>query len=228
MSGRLVRLWPAVVVATTVLFVGGATGQQGAPTNGEWRRIGGDGGNTRYSPLDQINATNVKDLKVAWTWKGDNFGSGLDIKNENTPLMVNGVLYFTAGDRRAVIAADPGTGETLWVYRYAEASERTTGVRKNNRGVAYWTDGRQSRILTVTPGYELISLDAKTGHVDPAFGNKGVVDLPEQVERDATFIPSIGRLMNPSPPLVFANFAFLMIRRQPRSNPKSLKSPIGY
>src|SRR5215510_4922088 len=93
--------------------------QQGAK-NGEWRRIGGDGGNTRYSPLDQINAANVKNLKIAWTWKGDNFGSGLEMKNENAPLMVDGVLYFTAGDRRAVVAADPGTGETLWVYRYPE------------------------------------------------------------------------------------------------------------
>ena len=78
--------------------------QQGAPANGEWRRIGGDGGSTRYSPLDQINAQNVKNLKVVWTWKGDNFGSGLEIKNENTPLMVDGVLYFTAGDRRAATA----------------------------------------------------------------------------------------------------------------------------
>ena len=74
MSGKLFRLWPAVVVAATLLWVGGVAGQQGAPTTGEWRRIGGDGGNTRYSPLDQINAANVKNLKIAWTWKGDNFG----------------------------------------------------------------------------------------------------------------------------------------------------------
>src|ERR671935_127601 len=157
-----------------LLFLGmTAAGQQGAPTNGEWRRIGGDGGSTRYSPLDQINAQNVKNLKIVWTWKGDNYGSGLEIKNENTPLMVDGVLYFTAGDRRAVVAADPGTGETLWGYRYPEPTDRTVGVRKNNRGVSYWTDGRQARILTVTPGYELISLDAKTGHADVAFGAKG-------------------------------------------------------
>src|SRR5687768_12178587 len=165
--------------------------QQGAK-NGEWRRIGGDGGNTRYSPLDQINAQNVKNLRVAWTWKVDNYGSGLEMKNENTPLMVDGVLYFTAGDRRAVVAADPGTGETLWVYRYEEPADRITGVRKNNRGVAYWSDGRgQSRILTVTPGYQLISLNAKTGGVDPAFGNRGIVDLTEQVEKDSNFNPSI-------------------------------------
>jgi quinoprotein glucose dehydrogenase len=88
-------------------------GQQGAK-NGEWRTWGGDGGNTRYSSLDQVTAQNVKNLKVAWVWKSDNFGAAPEMKNENTPLMVNGVLYFAAGDRRAVIAADPATGETLW------------------------------------------------------------------------------------------------------------------
>src|SRR5215510_6396082 len=73
MCGKLVRLGAALVVTAMLVWAGGAAGQQGAPINGEWRRIGGDGGNTRYSPLDQINAQNVKDLKVAWTWKGDNF-----------------------------------------------------------------------------------------------------------------------------------------------------------
>src|SRR5689334_8245781 len=91
MPGKLFRLRLAVVVAA-LFWVGGAAGQKGAQPNGEWRRIGGDGGNTRDSPLDQISPQNAKDLKVAWTWKGDNFGSGLEIKTENTPLMVDGVL----------------------------------------------------------------------------------------------------------------------------------------
>src|ERR1700681_1891466 len=106
MAGKLFRLRPVVVIAGTLLLAVSVAGQQGAPKTGEWRRTGGDSGNTRYSQLDQINATNVKNLKVVWTWKGDNFGSGVEIKNENTPLMVDGVLYFTAGDRRAVVAAD--------------------------------------------------------------------------------------------------------------------------
>src|SRR5262245_41968226 len=224
----MARQWPRsrvcvlFVIMLSVLATSVAARQQGALTNGEWRRIGGDGGNTRYSPLNQINAANVKNLKVVWTWKGDNFGSGLEIKNENTPLMVDGVLYFTAGDRRSVVAADPGTGETIWVYRYIEGTERTTGVRKNNRGVSYWTDGRQSRILTVTPGYELISLDAKNGHVDPAFGNKGIVDLTEQLERDANFNPSIGHLMNTSPPLVFGNVAIIPTALENARNPNAM------
>ena len=135
MSGKRFRLGPAALGLVALLgSVGVAGQQQGATANGEWRRTGADG-NTRYSPLDQINATNVKNLKVAWVWTGDNYGSGVEIKNENTPLMVNGVLYFTAGDRRAIIAADAGTGETLWTYRYEEPATRTAGARKNSRGV---------------------------------------------------------------------------------------------
>src|SRR5436190_2512713 len=72
---------------------------------GEWRSYGGDEASTGYSPLDQINRDNVKELKIAWAWKSDNFGSA-EFKNESTPLMVKGVLYFTAGDRRAVVAVD--------------------------------------------------------------------------------------------------------------------------
>ena len=211
MSGKLFRLRPAVVVAATLLLVGGvAAQQQSAATNGEWRRIGGDGGNTRYSPLDQINATNVKNLKVAWTWKGDNFGSGVEIKNENTPLMVNGVLYFTAGDRRAVVAADPGTGETLWTYRYEEPATRTTGIRKNNRGVAYWTDGRQSKILTVTPGYQLDRARRQDRSPGCRLRQATASSIsPSRSKRTRTTIRRIGHLMNTSPPLVFGNVAII-------------------
>jgi outer membrane protein assembly factor BamB len=108
---------------------------------------------------------NVKNLKIAWVWRGDNFGSQPEYKSETTPLMVDGVLYFTAGDRRSVVAANPGTGETLWVWRLDEGA-RADGVRKNSRGVAYWADGQQRRIFTVTPGYQLVALDAKNGDTD--------------------------------------------------------------
>ena len=125
--------------------------------NGEWRIYGGDG-STRYSPLDQINRDNVKDLKVAWTWKSDNLGRP-EIKSETTPIMINGVLYFTAGDRRNVVAIDAGTGETLWLWRIDEGKRYDQAPRKNSgRGVAYWTDGRDERILTITPGFELAAL----------------------------------------------------------------------
>ena len=147
MSGKLFRIKAGRGCLAACAAVVGAAPPASSSRQRDRQTANGAGpygdGNTRYSPLDQINANNVKNLKVAWAWKGDNFGSGPEIKNENTPLMVNGVLYFTAGDRRAVVAADAGTGETLWTYRYEEPTTRTTGARKNSRGVSYWTDGRQ-------------------------------------------------------------------------------------
>jgi quinoprotein glucose dehydrogenase len=201
------------------------SGQQGA-TSGEWRRIGGDGGSTRYSALDQITPQNVGNLKIAWTWRGDNFGGTPEVKNEATPIMVGGVLYFTAGDRRTVVAADAGTGETLWIWRLDEGA-RGEGVRRNNRGVSYWTDGRQARILYVTPGYQLVSLDAKTGQPDTKFGEEGVVDMTKAVEKDSNFNPAIGHLMNTSPPLISGNIAVIPTSLENGRIPKSMRFPKG-
>src|ERR1700722_20192494 len=89
---------------------------QSGAKNGEWPTYGGDLGNTRYSALDQIDASNFNKLKIAWSFKTDNLGPFPEYKFESTPLMVNGVLYTTAGSRRAVVALDPGTGEMLWMH----------------------------------------------------------------------------------------------------------------
>jgi len=219
------RWTPALVAVLLLLLTAGAGSQRGTPA-GEWRRVGGDAGSTRYSPLDQITAQNVRDLKIAWTWHGENFGSAPEFKNETTPIMADGVLYFTAGDRRAVVAADPATGETLWVWRQDEGS-RTDGVRRNSRGVSYWTDGRQARILVATPGYRLVSLDARTGQPDPDFGENGIVDMTKMLEKDANFNPSIGHLMNTSPPLVSGNIAIVPTSLENGRVPKSMKFPKG-
>src|SRR3954471_8385082 len=105
-------------------------GQYGAK-NGEWRAYAGEPGSTRYSPLDQINSDNAKNLEVAWSWKFDNFGGGT---SKTTPIMVNGVLYFTVGPRRNVIAVNPGTGETLWTWRIDEGVRFDRAPRKVGRG----------------------------------------------------------------------------------------------
>src|SRR5437588_2784824 len=115
--------------------------QQGAK-DGQWRFYAGENGSTGYSPLDQINRDNVKNLQIAWSWKFDNFGAA---SSETTPIMVNGVLYFPLSPRRAIIAANAGTGETLWTWR-PESSAREDGAARNYaRGVAYWTDGSDER-----------------------------------------------------------------------------------
>ena len=173
-------------------------GQEGA-SNGEWRSTSGDGGSTRYSPLDQVDRDNVGELEIAWIWRSDNYGSRPEYKAETTPIMVNGVLYFTIADRRVVVAADAGSGETLWIWRMDEGERFDRAPRKISRGVAYWTDGTEERIFTVTPGFHLVALDAESGHPVSGFGQNGVVDLFEELGFD--FDP-IGTIGNSSPPVI--------------------------
>ena len=197
---RRLLLGLAAVVSTSLVV----TAQKGA-INGEWHAYGGDTAATRYSPLDQITRDNVKSLQVAWTWKFDNYGSAQETNTtETTPLMVNGVLYFTAGQRRTVVAANAANGETLWTWRPDEGERFDKAPRKVHRGVAYWTDGTNGRILVVTPGFQLVELDAKTGVPVAAFGQNGVVDLFKQLDNDLGLDP-LGKIGNSSPPVVIGD-----------------------
>ena len=92
--------------------------------------------------------------------------------------MVHGVVFTTAGSRRAVVALDGATGEMLWMHSENEGTRGSVAPRQlSGRGLAYWTDNREERILYVTPGYRLVALDAKTGIPVAGFGKNGVVDL---------------------------------------------------
>src|SRR5687768_15864580 len=163
----VIRLAPvAVLLASAPVPL---TGQAGARI-GEWRSYA-SAGNHRYAPLDQINATNFDKLEVAWRFKTDNLGPRPEFQYEGTPLMVNGVLYATGGSRRAVFALDPATGELLWVHSENEGARALASPRQlSGRGLSYWTDGKEERILYVTVGYQLVALDAKTGARIPSFG----------------------------------------------------------
>jgi quinoprotein glucose dehydrogenase len=154
-----------------------ASAQQGRTV--EWPVYGGSLAAQHYSPLDQINASNVKDLAVAWRWYGGNFGPTPEMKSETTPLMIGGVLYATAGATRNVVAIDAASGETLWFFRPSDGERfRTAPRRTSGRGVAYWSDGRDDeRIFVVTPGFYLTALDAQTGLPKRGFGEAGTVDL---------------------------------------------------
>src|SRR3984885_14279501 len=155
-------------------------GAQSGAKNGEWRTYGGDLGNTHYSPLDQINAGNFSKLQVAWRFKTDNLGPTPEGNLEGTPLMVRGVLYATAGTRRSVIALDAATGELLWKYSENEGPRGAAAPRQlSGRGLAYWTNGTEERIVYVTPGYRMIALNAKTGTPAISFGKSSVVDLKD-------------------------------------------------
>ncbi len=186
-SNRFLKLLPALggIASFLAFWTPPAQTQQGAApppgTNGgNWRSYGGDIANTRYSPLSQIDATNFSKLQVAWIFNTANLGATPETNLESTPLVMDGVLYSTAGDRRDVIALDAATGEELWVHREDEGKRAEVSPRRlSGRGLAYWADGDDKRIVYFTTGYRMIELDAKTGRRIPTFGVDGAVDLKQ-------------------------------------------------
>jgi quinoprotein glucose dehydrogenase len=201
-------------------------GQTGAK-NGEWPTYGGDLGNTRYSALDQINGTNFNRLQVAWKFKTDNLGPSVENNLEGTPLMVKGVLYATAGTRRAVVALDAATGELLWTHSENEGQRGDVAPRKlSGRGLSYWTDGREERILYVTPGYRLVALNAKTGMAVTTFGKAGIVDLKD--DDDQVIDPMSSEIGLHSAPIVAKDVVIVGAAHKPGGVPTSKTNVKGY
>src|SRR6185369_14541071 len=116
---RVARLFGAAVLVSCAAVT--VIGQSGA-ANGEWRSYGGDLGHTRYSPLSQIDASNFSKLEIAWRFKTDSLGPRPEFQFESTPLMVKGIVYTTAGSRRAAVALDAATGEMLWMHSENEGA----------------------------------------------------------------------------------------------------------
>src|SRR5579871_3402530 len=170
--------WGIIGIACLTGGLMGGAWAQSSPKDGEWPTYGADLGNSKYRPLDQINASNFNKLEIAWRFKTDSLGNRPEFKLEGTPLMVNGVVYATGGSRRAAIALDAATGELLWVHGEHEGARGAAAPRAlSGRGLAYWSDGKEERIFYVTAGYRLAALDAKTGLLIPSFGKNGIVDL---------------------------------------------------
>jgi quinoprotein glucose dehydrogenase len=219
----VVRLPFLLLGALLPLLLHGQTGAK----NGEWPTYGGDLGNTRYSPLAQIDASNFNKLKIAWTFKTDNLGPFPEYKFESTPLMVNGVLYTTAGSRRAVVALDPGTGEMLWMHSEQEGARGEAAPRRlSGRGLAYWSDGAEERIFYVTPGYRLIALNARTGTPVTTFGDRGVVDL--RLNDDQTMDPINADIGFQAAPVVAGNTIVVGAAHLAGEEPKSRANVKGY
>jgi quinoprotein glucose dehydrogenase len=172
-------------IAVMLIFVEGHAWAQsqmsGQPSTskGDWPYYFADARGTRYSPQDQINASNFNQLEVAWHFRTDNLGARPEYKLEGTPLEINGIVYTTAGSRRDVIALNAKTGELKWVYGMDEGLRAANSPRQlSGRGVSYWTDGKgDERILYITTGYQLVELNAKNGQPITSFGKQGVVDM---------------------------------------------------
>ena len=198
------RSFQILTIAAAFIFCAAnqALAQQGA-LNGEWRSFGGDPGNTKYSPLDQINRDNFQDLKVAFRWES----ISTKVTKDNariraggfraTPLMVDGVLYVSTALSQ-VAAIDAGTGETVWEYdpKAYERLDRPANSGWQHRGVAYWDDGADGRIVMATHDLRLMTLNAKTGALYPDFGENGIVDLSTSLGKPVT-----GRIITHNSPV---------------------------
>ncbi|HEY2381245.1 MAG TPA: pyrroloquinoline quinone-dependent dehydrogenase [Terriglobia bacterium] len=220
MKNAFAKMICLLVCASALLAQSGAR-------NGEWRTYGADLGNTHYSPLDQINASNFNKLEVAWHFSTENLGPRPEFQFEGTPVMANGILYSTAGTRRDVVALDAATGELLWTHSEHEAARGSNAPRQlSGRGLAYWTDGREERILYVTPGYRLIALNAKTGVPVPSFGKNGVVDLKQDDDQEIDLIN--GEVGLHAAPVVAKDVVIVGAAHKSGGVPKSKTNVKGY
>jgi quinoprotein glucose dehydrogenase len=149
----------------------------------EWRYYGADAASTKYSPLTQITRANVNSLEIAWRWSS---ADNAIVKAtptvrpggyQDTPIMVNGVLYTTTS-LGVYVAIDPGTGRTLWQHDpEIWKNGRPPNLGFTHRGTAYWSDGINKRIISATHDAHIVSIDAETGKPDSAFGDSGRVDV---------------------------------------------------
>ncbi len=194
MPARLACLVTAAAFGIIGLCAPPAAAQYGAVA-GEWRSYAGDPGSTKYSPLDQIDAGNFGDLRIAWRWASVDADVDLEAIGSDderlsifglqaTPLMIDGVLYLSTALYQAA-AVDAGTGETIWVHDpQAYLGGKPTHAFRS-RGVAYWSedDGSDARIFWGTSEAYLLAVDAHTGEPIRDFGDDGRVDLMEGIPR---------------------------------------------
>jgi quinoprotein glucose dehydrogenase len=160
----------------------------GANIVGEWRHAGGNHASAKYAALDQIDASNFAELQIAWRYRSDDLTIPAELSYPTSdyravPLVINGIMY-TNTNHGQVVALDPGSGEQLWRF---DPESYLLGPplfsRVQTRGIEYWTDGEIERIFLATLGKQLVSIDIETGAPDPNFGDRGFVDLKNDLGR---------------------------------------------
>ena len=216
-------VFAAALLATASL----AHAQSEGTERGEWPSYGGDLAHTRYAPLDQIDASNFGSLEIAWRFSTVNLGPTPEFRFQSTPVVVDGVLYTTAGTRRAVTALDAATGEQLWVYSLNEGRRGEEAPRKlSGRGLAFWQRGNDKRIIYVTPGYQLVALNAETGRPIESFGEHGRVDLRATLDQGNDW--DTKQIGLHSPPTIADDVVIVGAAHTPLAPPNQAKNVIGY
>lgn len=173
----------------TALVASGALAQ--GPST-DWPTYHGDLGARQYVAFDQIDASNVARLEVAWTWESpDNALAAEDRRKtpgpfKSTPLKIGDRLFVNTSLGQ-VAALDAITGEPIWSFdTKAYEAGRPTNLGFNSRGVAYWTDGKEERLFQPSNDSTLWAIDAKIGKPVPTFGDGGKVDLIATLRRETT------------------------------------------
>jgi quinoprotein glucose dehydrogenase len=183
----------AATIVTGAALTGSVFAQDTLPVSTgdvQWTAYGSDLASSKYVALDQINADNVQQLKILWSWetpdnavfRADERASAGEYKS--TPIMINGVLYVSTS-LGMVAAINAVSGEQLWVFDTGSWQRgRHPNFDNNHRGVSWWDDGGDGRILMAANDGQLWSINAKTGLPDTSFGSDGAVDLKLGLGRD--------------------------------------------
>ncbi|MBV9506367.1 MAG: pyrroloquinoline quinone-dependent dehydrogenase [Acidobacteriia bacterium] len=209
-----------------ILFAAFLAAQSRAlPQQVEWLYYGGDPGGSRFSPLADINAQNLSRLQPAWQWKHwetrlEPYGTSPGFF-ENTPLMIDGVLYVTT-PYNSIAALDAETGKELWRFdgEAYKLGQILSGSGWKLRGTAFWRDGGKLRVV-LNSRNRLFLLDAKTGKPVPGFGDNGMVSLTEGLPR----LSDIRHVTQSSPPVVYKDL-FIVGSQIP--DRVQLPDPMGY
>jgi quinoprotein glucose dehydrogenase len=223
-----------LVFAASLLGISLCASAQHGVTDGQWPTYGGDAGSTKYTSLSQINADNFERLDIAWRWQSldgalnlEDVGQEVSFgRMQGTPLMVDGVLYMITSLNQ-VAAIDAVTGTTLWSFNpqiYLSGAP-VGALGFHQRGVAYWSDGQNKRVLVATQDGYLFSLNAEDGAIDSAFGN-GQVDMTDGIPRavrgelDWQGAPPLGAV---SPPIVVGDI--LVVSQITSNRPRFKERP---
>lgn len=224
-------------ICGTLLLLGPGANAQYGEANGEWPSYAADAGSTKYTSLSQINADNFSELEISWRWQsidaeldleallGDDASIGFG-RLQATPLMVNGVLYMLTALNQ-VAALDAASGETLWTHdpRVYLSGPSISPLGFHHRGVAWWSDDDDSRVLVSTNDGYVFSLIAETGEVDVAFSG-GRVDMTDGIpraERDEMDWQGAQPLGAVSPPVVVGDV--LVVQQITSNRPRFKERP---
>ena len=195
MNSLSILFRPLVIGAALCVAACGSSEPDSNLPADEWRYYDGNAAAHHYSPLDQIDRDNVADLEIVWRFAAGEYGPRPERKNESTPLVIDDVMYTTAGETRNVVALDPASGDVLWSWAPEDSGERYEQAPRRNsgRGLAYWTDGADDkRLIVITPDFHLVALDPAVGEPIEGFGEGGSVDLMVGIRGEVNDNSSIG------------------------------------